>query len=395
MAKRVWILGAGFSRPLGGPLLPDLMRPEVMENLDATYPSAPYRQNSGDLHQVVLKAYGYGSKFQQGRPRGTGDVPGENIWADAEQFLDYLDTAAAGGPSSPAFKRLSRVVAAATSHFGFKDGTGADALRLSRVAKRLVAGTCSAFLVGADLETERWEPFVKWAKSLGANDTIISFNYDCVVEFLNKVSKNIHVVRLGGDQSNPGHARLLKLHGSVNWKISGLAPDDSTLPTGKESSIKVEPQDDFDFALKCEDHELAIASPGPIKKAVSAGWLAELWNQAAHAIRAADAVVFIGYRFPPSDSHARERLLLALSQNDRPYLAVHTVLGLHSPDTPRLTQLLRFALSRREPQPFGERPGSNPDLRRYTLANHPLYGEDFLSVFPPEWLIDAYLIRQS
>jgi hypothetical protein len=236
---------------------------------------------------------------------------------------------------------------------------------------------------------------MKWAKSLGANDTIITFNYDCVIELLNKVSRNIHVVRLGGDQGSPGRARLLKLHGSVNWKISGLEPDGSMLPTGKESSIKVEPQDDFDFALKCEDHELAIASPGPIKKAVSAGWLAELWDEAERAIRDADAVVFVGYRFPPSDSHARERLLSALASNTRPYLAVHTVLGLHSPDTPRLTQLLRFALSTREPQPFNEHPSSDPNLRRYTLANHPLYGEDFLSVFPPSWLTNAYLIRQG
>jgi hypothetical protein len=83
MAKRVWILGAGFSRPLGGPLLPDLMRPEVIANLDATYPAAPYQRDKGQ-HQVVLKTYGYGTNFQQGRPRGTEGLPGENIWSDAE-----------------------------------------------------------------------------------------------------------------------------------------------------------------------------------------------------------------------------------------------------------------------------------------------------------------------
>lgn len=394
MAKRVWILGAGFSRPLGGPLLPDLMRPEVKANLGATYPEAPYRQGDDGLHDLVLQIYGYGSRYQQGNFGSLTKPEGENIWADAEQFLDYLDTAVAGGPSSPAFKRLTNVVEFLANSFRLGTNDVKQVLRLSRAAKRLVAGTCSAFLTGADPNTERWEPYVKWATRLGSNDTIITFNYDCVLELLNRRSKNIHVVRLGGDHGSPGCAPLLKLHGSVNWKISGLAPDDSTLPKGEEQ-IEVLPQDDFDFSLKCLDHELAIASPGPIKKAVSAGWFAELWDIAARAIEDADAVVFIGYRFPPSDSHARQRLLTALSRNSRPYLAVHTVLGLGSPDTPRLTQLLRFALSEREPQPFGERPSRDNTLRRYTLANHPLFGEDFLSVFPENWLTDAYLIRQS
>jgi len=394
MAKRVWILGAGFSRPLGGPLLPDLMRPEVKENLAATYPEAPYRKGDDGLHDLVLRLYGHGSKYQQGKFNNMLTSEGENIWADAEQFLDYLDTAVAGGPSSPAFKRLSMVVDMVANRFRLGTDSVKQVLRLSRAAKRLVAGTCSAFLAGADPNTERWEPYVKWAKTLGSNDTIITFNYDCVLELLNTQSKNIHVVRLGGDPGAPGCARLLKLHGSVNWMISGLASDKLALPKGGEQ-IQVLPQSDFDFSLKCEDHELAIASPGPIKKAVSAGWLAELWDIAARAIEEADAVVFIGYRFPPSDSHARQRLLSALTRNSRPYLAVHTVLGLQSPDTPRLTQLLRFALSHRDPQPAGQRPDRDPSLRRYTLANHPLYGEDFLSVFPEGWLTEAYLIRHG
>ncbi len=373
--KRVWILGAGFSRPLGGPLLNELLRPEVGQHLQATY------GKTFELGDVVLELYGHGSRFRDGEIATRWRTKGELIWSDAEQFLDYLDTAVAGGPNSPAYKRLETLFRHGKNRLEDLGG----AVALSAAAKQLIAATCSAFIVGADLSTEKWEPFVKWADNLGASDTIISFNYDCVPELLNSKTHKIQTVGLG-QQPYTGRARLLKLHGSVNWRITrdGGA---GVLPTGNEL-VTVEQQKDLDFAVKCDARELAIASPGPIKKAVSAGWLAQLWDQADYALREADGIVFIGYRFPPSDSHARTRLLDAIRANTSRYLAVHTVLGLNSQDTPRLTQLLRFALADRAPAP----PRKEPDHqeKQYTLLTHPLFGEDFLSVFPPGWVTQAW-----
>lgn len=395
MSTRVWILGAGFSRPLGGPLLNELMRPEVRKHLEASYPKKDFKQLDSTFHDIVLRLYGYGSRYRDGRFPSLTDGDGEFIWADAEQFLDYLDTAVSGGVASPAFHRISSVLEDISQSWGTSIPSNANSmLKLSRAAKRLVAGSCSAFLAGADPSTERWEPFLKWARQLGPEDTIITFNYDCVPELLNKQTNTISVVLPELVNNYFPKARLMKLHGSVNWKIEGLAPDAESIPTGQET-IKVVPQQDFDFALKCGDHELAIASPGPIKRAVSAGWLGKLWETAEAAIREANAITFIGFRFPPSDSHARGRLLGAISRNDSSYLAVHTVLGLNSPDAPRLRQLLRFSLSGRMSQPVGQSPGSNPSNRSYTLIDHPLYGEDFLSVFPMGWITQAWQVQST
>jgi hypothetical protein len=211
-----------------------------------------------------------------------------------------------------------------------------------------------------------------------------------VLELLNRRAKTISVVGLGeGNKAFPT-ARLLKLHGSVNWKASGFR---GGLPSGKEV-VGIEQQDDFNFALKCSANELSIASPGPLKRAVSAGWLAELWDSAMEAIREASSIIFIGYRFPPSDSHARSRLLGAISENRSHYLAIHTVLGLASADTPRLSQLLRFSLSGRRPLPLHYSP-TTVEFPTYTLVDHPLYGEDFLSVAPMDLIMNPWETRHQ
>src|SRR4051794_23663942 len=79
----VWILGAGFSRPLGGLLLPQLLSTSFMPRMAA--------------------AFGDGAWWSE--PRGLLELHARGIqgaiWQDAEEFLDVLDTAASRGPESP------------------------------------------------------------------------------------------------------------------------------------------------------------------------------------------------------------------------------------------------------------------------------------------------------
>src|SRR5205823_2681786 len=96
------------------------------------------------------------------------------------------------------------------------------------------------------------------------------------------------------------------------------------------------------LALDCGDDELSIAAPGPSKQSLSAGAFQPYWEQAMEALRTASAIVFVGYRFPPTDAEARERLLGAIRENTQEYLAVHTVLGpsTNSDDSRRLSGLV-------------------------------------------------------
>jgi hypothetical protein len=101
----------------------------------------------------------------------------QRYWSDAEAFLDYVDAAAQSG--GPAHVFLDSV--ASREGFGF-GGVGVEGLR--DAARRLVAAACCAFLHAAITTQERWRPYQLWVKALQPSDTIVTFNYDRVLELL-------------------------------------------------------------------------------------------------------------------------------------------------------------------------------------------------------------------
>ncbi len=104
----------------------------------------------------------------------------------------------------------------------------------------------------ADPSTEKWAPFKRWLTSLGEYDSIITFNYDTVIETLATAAKFDRLATLlpGKGLSDAPKVNLLKLHGSVNWQFD-------------TSRFRV--HEDDEFALTCPDEQMVIASPGPRK----------------------------------------------------------------------------------------------------------------------------------
>src|SRR5262249_46752296 len=123
--------------------------------------------------------------------------------------------------------------------------------------------------------------------------------------------------------------RILKLHGSVDWKKSKNSQGVQYWQKG--------PQEDF--AIRAPADEIAIATPGPHKSATTKEfqWL---WRAAKEAIRAAEAIVFIGYSFPVSDAVARGELLRAIEANQSQDLSVHIVLGTPGPHSERVRHMV-------------------------------------------------------
>ena len=297
--KVVWVLGAGFSQGLGGPLLKHLFRRGSVGDVSVRY--SHFGKLSGPAVDRVRVLYELGSTNEMVRPFVTGnEVQGELLWEDAEQFIDYLDTAAepqkTGGTPQPLFDRLRLL-----QHKHFDGAEDINDLRTA--ARRLIAAECSAFLEGVDVEQERWEPFRAWERELGADDTIVTFNYDRVVEKLRvaRPASKVEIIRPGSpdDLKNARDGKrcvLLKLHGSVDWKLVG----------GDKGHVEVMDKEPL-FALDCPAAEIAIATPGPSKKRLtkhgSAFW--DLWAEAKRAIGEASAVVFLGFRFPETDAAAR------------------------------------------------------------------------------------------
>lgn len=102
---------------------------------------------------------------------------------------------------------------------------------------------------------------------------------------------------------------------------------------------------------------------------------------AKDALRQADAVVFIGFRFPETDSDAREEILGAIRENKRVHgahhLSLHVVLGLPSPQSQRLEALLRFVCGERHDM---AEPNFNDEAHTFRVQLHPLFAQDFLAI---------------
>jgi hypothetical protein len=229
---------------------------------------------------------------------------------------------------------------------------------LANTATHAVSDDCR-FCDVALTDGEAWRPYKRWAKSMGALDHVITFNYDMVPETLGRRAPLPHEGRQPRD--------VLKLHGSVDWIRQG----DGKLARG----------------LKRGEGFPLIATPGPTKLNVTdgEGLLSPLWEYAHDVLVEADAVVFMGYRFPPTDSHALSKILEGIFENKSDVLRLHTVLGprVNDDDTVRLKMLLQKTV-----RAAGRRPRNMArDRPAYSVQVHPLYAQDFMATFTENELL--------
>lgn len=175
----MWILGAGFSRALGGPLLEDLFRMEPLNQISAQFPVGRFSGLAADLYRAKVL-------FNHGKEH--------RYWDNAEVFLAAAENAFLEvGPDADRedvdrqreflFARAD----AAWAHSGRE--TGEELHQFRRVmqergnlmVRRALAAECSRFCYGP--HSEIWEPYKRWLDSLQPElDALVSFNYDCVVE---------------------------------------------------------------------------------------------------------------------------------------------------------------------------------------------------------------------
>lgn len=197
-----------------------------------------------------------------------------------------------------------------------------------------------------------WEPFRRWRDLLRQPKSkdkhrLITFNYDRVLKMLD-FGDWVLLPSQGATLAD----YVLKLHGSVDWKRCGEGFDR---------------HEDVHFAARCTDAELSIAPPGPAKAAMTEK-IEPLWKIAEQRLAEANTVCFIGYRFPPTDSTARRRILHAMPSDFA--ASVHVVLGpdTHHDDVVRLKGLLSSRIAEQR------------------VRIHPMWAQDFLSVFEPHLL---------
>lgn len=390
----VWILGAGFSVPLGGPLFRALISASTARELEGwgEFATLPIE----GLQQTGLTPYVISKLYQS----GTGAHSSAKLWADAEEFLDRLDVAASEpnsflaravkedllalkGRALEDAKERNRNPQAALMAI---DHLASDLKAVRREAIRFVAGACTSFLQRAEDsipvvdESEQWDPYRRWMDSLQpGKDTILTFNYDRALDLIGlyrrrkESGREILFSPAGQDSStvdtflnpvNPQRVPVYHLHGHVGWQRSS---------DGKSIVRDRRPGGAFDDRpLAHRNPEKAvIGTPGESKLALPGGLLKPLWDRAIEAIHRAGAVVFVGYRFPETDNLAKRAILDALRGNKN--AAVHIVLGANNPDIHRLEGMIAWTRYR-------------PGLKAKHIRVHQMYAQDFFAVFESQYL---------
>lgn len=313
----VFILGAGFSRAAGAPLMSGFI-PAMRKAATSSLVSDAERLK-------LLKALQF---------RESAAKLSDNLQMDlenVEHLFSLLDALRVGGGSDFASKPPTRA--------DFTDAL----LRTLEVFGRLTP-TGSTWdwrdpcFVNPDMEDKEdgtpcfegdwlYQSFVSLLEpsSDGGSyfgDSIISFNYDLILDY----SLYGHTYRIDyglppdtrfehphdpGTKLN-GHVRLYKLHGSANWlrckthkklftsslipledepRTSRLATDKLTCPFCREAKSKND---------RARTHEALIVPP-TWNKGTAGGWMKSVWNAALRDLQAASDIVVIGYSMPETD----------------------------------------------------------------------------------------------
>ena len=176
---KAWILGAGFSRRLGGPLLFDLLNVHAVRRLRTRFPNV-WPDGSWLHEDKVLRV---AEACQRGIEKG--------FWAHAEEFLVMLSNPDAAGDAV----ELVAEAYDGGDHKAF-ERSGLDHEDLYYAASALVAAQCMVFLDRSRADNEGWLPYDRWVAALPPEDVLVSFNYDLVVESAferAKYKRHLHV----------------------------------------------------------------------------------------------------------------------------------------------------------------------------------------------------------
>ena len=157
------------------------------------------------------------------------------------------------------------------------------------------------------------------ARSLRAGDTVISFNYDCIMDAALRDcsgkswdASSGYGVDVGSgaeawhDHSGRGRkakwpVNLLKVHGSLNW----VRADDTAV------HLREDPYEDTER----ESNE--VVPPVWNKRISEDPVLADIWKSARNSLRAGPVLVVIGYSVPDTDLLSQVLLRVATSEGGK------------------------------------------------------------------------------
>jgi hypothetical protein len=357
--NHVYILGAGFSKPLGCPLFTDLFS----ESYNRIVPSLNYQESP---ESYIL------SRIVREMPVAFHKLKNSSNVKDPEHFLELCDYATL--PLYGWFYESYRDnlvwldSAYSDAQLCFHDNDVLEQL-VSAARIRLALET-NHMVTTTSENSERWLPFERWFRGLGKTDSIISLNYDLLVE---TVAKKIGRPFPGRDfykqddiasveellSENLEHANLpllCKLHGSVDWVMRDRKA------YAKRYSV-------FDYF---EGYPPLLGTPGNGKIRLFEECLRRVWLTAIERLREAHVISIVGYSMPETDNDFRIKLLDAIVGTNGNLKAINIVVGSPSPQSQRARAILEQAT-----RLFA------PDDHRPTVNLLPIYAQDYLPWYRP------------
>lgn len=307
MAKEpVLILGAGFSKAAGGPLLGELLHDDFIGRSQA---DPAFLRDASTLYTL---------RNNTGTFRGP--PPSYTI---EDLFTEVWHQAGIGGEWGLQQKWDARI-----------------ALRELQIHLASVTG-------GIKLRrgTNRWNTYVSYLAQLAETAKrvyILSFNYDLLVEQCLRdlevrydYGKARNLILPSGERAgqlrSESNVTILKLHGSSNWGScrACAAYDGETVVTVLDDAYVPAPR-----RRRCPACENVMLEPGivpPITaKSSETRAYADIWREAREAIAKTKDLTVIGYSMPSGDAGARELLPTGL---DARHKHVRVVCGPRAPET--------------------------------------------------------------
>lgn len=303
-AKRAFILGAGFSKPAGMPLATELL-PSLTKKIELD----DTRNWLEDMHQRLAWL-------------GESDQQSSVFKLNIEQVFHYAHFDV----------EVHRIRQHLTS-VGRQDGPDTPwnaAESISNWLSYLAGALCDVILEcdnSADLT-----PIIRWAKKIEIGDSVVTFNYDALVErALSEVNKSWNH-GLDDVQKND-EVTVCKLHGSIDWIVAHRSERFSKLNLLFEKANANRPHQNTghvedDYRLwRCRTREqlndwisgrelqsissgasprtVGIAGLGPYKQLHQIPGLGLVWNRGMRAIYESDHVIIVGFSMSEYDAMAQ------------------------------------------------------------------------------------------
>jgi hypothetical protein len=357
--NHVYILGAGFSYPMGGPLFKELFTKPILFNYEM------HTSVDGSKARLAMAVQQLNYKYP--------DLLVDKVFTDAEHFLELCDSVL-HGKEQLFLNRFKKSFNGLYENIRVVNPTKSDTDLFQTffdAAKIHIAVDTNTFIEQVPDDNDRWKPYILWFKGLGKTDSIVTLNYDLLVEtiatkddrpfpgreFKSKEELCLVDELLNQNKNHPDLPILFKLHGSVDW-----------IELGGKAWVKRYNVDDYFEGLPP-----LLGTPGTTKASLSKGCLDKVWGSAIEKIQEAHVISIVGYSLPATDNDFRIKLLDSIIGTHGNLKAINIVLGPPTPDSLRARAILEQVTRLCNPIGF-----------KTNVRLLPIYAQDYLPYYRPK-----------